>query len=135
MTGLYREGSDMAQWRLGFVRQIDPTDMLKTIQSESFHRFMQTHNMPNSSNTARIAATWAGVMFEAHKQLNDGDTRLGDVVARFEQLCMRNVADGVPSIEALAGTLYSKREQPKLIEAEVTDVDNRTTRIEEDVDA
>ena len=127
LQGIYEEGPEMVKWRLGFGKKVDANDMLKAIQGEAFHRFMQTHLMNNNSKTARVAATWAGIVIETERQLSSGDTQLTDVISRFEDIVMERSPEQVPALDDLAGNLHSKRapqQLPAVIEVEVEKSDD-----------
>jgi len=134
LRGVYGEGAQMVKWRLGFNGAIDANDMLRSVQTEAFHRFMQTHNMSNSTSTAKIAATWAGVLFEAGKQLNSGETQLSEVISQFEAIFVRRAEGTVDSIQELAGDSFSQRSKRLQAPPEVVDIDNMSVRLEESVD-
>ena len=124
MRGIYEEGPQMAMWRLGHASDIDPADMLKAVQSEAFHRFMQSHvTGANDFNAAKTASKWADVLFEATRLRSASEDRLSDVIARFEQICLKHTDGDVPSIEVIAGKLYSRREVDEGRAQPVIDVD------------
>jgi hypothetical protein len=133
LRGLYDEGPGMAMWRLGHARQMDSSDMLKALQTEAFHRFMQSHTTgANDFNAAKVAEKWSGIFFESTKQISASEDKLSDVIARFEQICLRHNEGEVPSIELIAGALYSKRQVQEGSAMPVIDVgvDNATTRMQ-----
>lgn len=133
LRGLYDEGPDMALWRLGHARQMDTTDMLRTMQAEAFHRFMQSHNTPaNDFHSAKTADKWASIFFEASKHLNASEDKLSDVIARFEQICMRHTDGEIPSLEILTVGVHSRKQVTEGEQAPVIDVevDNATARLQ-----
>ena len=110
LKGVYEETVELASWRLGFaVKGLDANNMLRQMQTEAFFRFMQTHNMSNDTKAAKIAATWAGVMFEANKLLNSGDTQLTEVINYFQTVFMEKSPEEIPAIDIVTGGLHSGR--------------------------
>jgi len=128
LKGVYEEGPDMVKWRLGFNKKIDANDMLRAIQGEAFHRFMQTHTLPNDTRTAKVAATWAGIVVESERQLNSGETLLTDVISRFEEIVMRQSSEVILPLDALAGNRHSGRQLSSNKASEVVVLDAEVTK-------
>jgi hypothetical protein len=133
LKGVYDEGPQMAKWRLGFNNRMDANDMLKVVRDESFHRFMQTHTMANDVGTAKVAATWAGTFFEAHKNLASGDTQLAEVISRFEALVLHRGGDKIVPLDQLAGANHTGRALPGQAPT-IIDVDNRSVAMDQELE-
>lgn len=101
LLGCHLQGTDYALWKLGSAREMGQTEILNKVLQESANRFIETHHMVASRDTAMTAKFWAESIFKATEQLNKTGDPIAQVIDEIKNVSLRLGRREISSLEDL----------------------------------
>lgn len=97
-------GPDVALYRLGVRRQIDSKRIMLEVQTELYHTFLETRELPLSAKKVEMLSSLSRSLARIDERVQAGDTALQETLKKFEKFKVLQTGSKPPSLLDLAPT-------------------------------